>query len=283
MEKNKSSSGKYRAYFQYQTLIPINEERKQLKKITDQSGTLKKNYFKVVEEEVSNSQIRNIFLLGTLPEDLQRKTYDVSLEGDGSVQLWLERDGAYGDLYIGGKGGVEAPEDSSELFECYENVKKIIFEEGFNTKSVIDMSSMFWRCERLKELDLSSFDTKSVTDMSGMFAYCERLQKLNINNFDTRNVKNMEKMFEECNLLQKIDVKNFNTARVENMWLMFGGCRRLKETYVGYFNTGKVRDMSGMFARCEQLRRLNVSNFDTSKVERMSYMFIGARCCKDWM
>lgn len=56
MEKNKSSPEKYRAYFQYKTLIPINEERKQLKKITDQSGTLKKTILKWLKEKSAKAR-----------------------------------------------------------------------------------------------------------------------------------------------------------------------------------------------------------------------------------
>lgn len=56
MEKNKSSHEKYRAYSQYKTLIPINEERKQLQKVTDQSGTLKKTILKWLKKKSAKTR-----------------------------------------------------------------------------------------------------------------------------------------------------------------------------------------------------------------------------------
>ena len=126
---------------------------------------MKKDYFEVIKNEFCRSQIRNIFLLGILPKDLQRKTYDVSFEGDGSVQLWLEKNDTYKDLYdlyIGGEGGVNAPEDSSRLFSEYGNVGKIIFEENFSTKNVKNMSEMFLDCSKLEGLNLRGFKTENV-------------------------------------------------------------------------------------------------------------------------
>ena len=44
---------------------------------------------------------------------------------------------------------------------------------------------MFYKCENLYKLDLSSFNTNNVTDMSYMFSYCENLSELNLSSFNT--------------------------------------------------------------------------------------------------
>ena len=50
------------------------------------------------------------------------------------------------------------------------------------------MSSMFFSCNLLTSLDLSSFDTKNVINMSYMFASCLNLKYLSISNFVTNQV-----------------------------------------------------------------------------------------------
>ena len=65
----------------------------------------------------------------------------------------------------------------------------------FNTKSVTNMSYMFFNCTSLTELDLSKFDTKNVTNMSNMFYLCSSLTKLDLSKFDTTKVTDMADMF----------------------------------------------------------------------------------------
>ena len=60
------------------------------------------------------------------------------------------------------------------------------------------MNSMFFCCENLTELDLSSFDTSRVSDMNNMFSYCENLTELDLSSFDTSRVSDMNIMFASC-------------------------------------------------------------------------------------
>ena len=68
------------------------------------------------------------------------------------------------------------------------------------------MSSMFFECSSLKEINLSNFNTNNVNDMSLMFSGCSSLKELNLSNFNTNNVTNMCWMFLGCsdNLKNKI-------------------------------------------------------------------------------
>ena len=65
------------------------------------------------------------------------------------------------------------------------------------------MYGMFFGCNSLINLNLSSFNTQNVFDMSRMFYGCNSLTNLNLSSFNTQNVKYMSDMFYECNSLIK--------------------------------------------------------------------------------
>ena len=57
------------------------------------------------------------------------------------------------------------------------------------------MRTMFYLCERLITLNLSSFDTSNVTDMQNIFAYCEILNGLDLRGFVFDKVVSFKYMF----------------------------------------------------------------------------------------
>ena len=57
------------------------------------------------------------------------------------------------------------------------------------------MSSMFYGCAYLTDLDLSGFDTSRLTNMSFMFANCFSLTVLDLSNFDLSECTNVNHMF----------------------------------------------------------------------------------------
>ena len=79
---------------------------------------------------------------------------------------------------------------------------KIIFKKNFT-----NLNSFFESCTDLISLDLSNFDTSKVTDMSYMFNKCHKLKEIKgINKFNTSNVTNMRVLFQECNELISLDL-----------------------------------------------------------------------------
>ena len=156
------------------------------------------------------------------------------------------------------------------------NLKALTIIEGFqnlNTSAVTDMSSMFYGCSSLTELNVSNFNTSTVTDMDAMFYGCSGLTSLNVSNFNTSAVTDMSTMFYACSRLTELNVSNFNTSKVTDMLYMFEGCSGLTELNLSSFNTEAVTDMFGMFYGCSGLKELNVSNFNTSAVTDMRRMF----------
>ena len=64
------------------------------------------------------------------------------------------------------------------------------------------MSNMFFCCENLKNLDLSSFYTKNVVDMSLMFADCD-VEKVKINDISPNNNLKNELISYNINIIDK--------------------------------------------------------------------------------
>ncbi len=206
-------------------------------------------------------------------------SWDVSEKQNKSVIAWIiddpDNSGMY-KLYIGGKGKVIAPADSSDLFYGYKgsfsNTKTMNLAK-LDTSRVTNMSYMFFDCSSLTNLDVSNFDTSKVTNMSWMFDGCSLLTSLDVSNFNTNNVTNMDSMFWSCSKLTNLDVSKFNTSNVKDMSGMFSNCKSLTSLDVSNFNTSKVTNMDSMFNSCSSLTSLDVSNFNTSNVKYMSSMF----------
>ena len=66
--------------------------------------------------------------------------------------------------------------------DCYE-LEEIIFSQNFDTEKVVFMPWMFYGCENLRNLDLTSFefDKSIIRDMSQMFIGCDKLEEIKVN------------------------------------------------------------------------------------------------------
>ena len=66
--------------------------------------------------------------------------------------------------------------------DCYE-LEEIIFSQNFDTKNVVFMPWMFYGCENLRNLDLTSFNFNKnvIRDMSQMFIGCDKLEEIKVN------------------------------------------------------------------------------------------------------
>lgn len=165
---------------------------------------------------------------------------------------------------------------------CYTWFKDFIFLtqieniENLNTSETTNMWGMFYNCENLTSLNLSSFATYNVTDMGYMFYGCSKLESLDLSTFNTTLVTNMNNMFGNCMKLSSIIWGTmFKTYRVTDMTGMFQACTNLKRLELSNFNTSNVENMFGMFRSCIALYSLDLSNFNTSKVTDMGEMFFG--------
>ena len=53
------------------------------------------------------------------------------------------------------------------------------------------MERIFFKCKKLKSIDLSDFDTSKVTNMLGMFTDCLDLETINLRNINTSSAVTM--------------------------------------------------------------------------------------------
>ena len=120
------------------------------------------------------------------------------------------------------------PTTTNSWFDGMGNLTEIVNLGYLNTSSVTNMDLMFYMCENLTTLDLSSFNTAEVTSMNSMFKYCTGLKILFLSNFNTRNVTDMTSMFEGDRSLRTIYVGNdWSTWRVTISDNMFQNCMSL--------------------------------------------------------
>ena len=165
-------------------------------------------------------------------------------------------------------GGESVPEGAFELNTGEEfpgwgdpNCSKVVFDESF--KDVRPTSCYYW-FEGFFSLEtiegIENLNTEEVTNMSCMFYDCQSLTSLDLSSFNTAKVTNMDGMFNSCSSLTSLDLSSFNTAKVENMSYMFNGCQSLTSLDLSSFNTAKVTDMSNMFNDCSALTTIYVSD-----------------------
>ncbi len=228
----------------------------------------------VFGSKISRGEVCEIDFVKMNLASIPSGAWDVSDDQSRTIWAWISREAdGMSALKIGSENGVYANINCSELFCKYSNVRRIEFNNLFDTSRTTDMGKMFCACKNLQNLDVSRFETKHVENMASMFLKCKSLLELELTNFKTDKVKNMSAMFDSCENLKSLDVSRFETGSVEDMNCMFAGCEALSELDVSRFDTRNVIDMSWMFDECKSLAALDVSNFKTERVTDMERMF----------
>lgn len=160
------------------------------------------------------------------------------------------------------------PTTCSLWFGSCTNLTSIEGLENLNTSDVTRMDHMFYKCEKLRALDLSGFNTEKVEDMSDMFSNCKNLETLNLSSFKTNNLTNMSEMFLECNKIAQLDLSGFNTSGVKALDQVFKRCYALESLDLSSFDTKLVTEMSSLFDNCQNLKTIYVSDrFSTYRVK----------------
>lgn len=159
------------------------------------------------------------------------ESWNGDINGNGSIKCYINGSGI---LIIAGNGfgKIIANENSSSLFDDFQNILTIVNLPLLDTSNVNTMSNMFYNCINLQELDLSNFDTSQVLNMNYMFSECKSLQSLDLSTFDFSLVETTSAMFRNCVLLSTI---GFNYSKTDGDQML------------------NCTDMSYMFADCESL------------------------------
>lgn len=155
--------------------------------------------------------------------------------------------GVINNFYIGADGQIMANKDCDELFAEYYSLKRIEFNDCFNTEITENMQKMFADCGELEEIDIDNLNTENVTDISNMFDGCQQIVKIDVAGFHTGKVKDMSHMFYDCESITDLNLENFDTKNVSNMSHMFYSCQSITDLNLENFDTGKVKYMDSMF------------------------------------
>ena len=148
-------------------------------------------------------------------------------------------------LYICSSAQIYANENSRSLFGNFgRDLKKIVF-ENFDTSKVIDISSMFENCEKLKSLDLSNFNMENVDNFWYMFKGCESLSNIKFPNLDEKTSKYLYLVLQNF-----VEVLDNSYKAVEKM---LSEREDLDEDYLNM--------VVSMFEDCENLEKIDLPEF----------------------
>lgn len=201
----------------------------------------------VFGHNISRESIKEIEFVkldqGSLPDD----AWDVSDNKRKEIWAWIEHTDHAAILKIASRNGVHANPNCHNLFAGYTNVRKIEFNDLFDTSLVTNMRSMFCKCRSLQKIDVGGFCTTFVTNMRQMFCGCRTLEEIDVSHFDTSNVTDMSQMFCGCRTLKEVDVRNFNTDKVTDVQRMFASCRNLVRPNAADFKFHEGTLVQGMF------------------------------------
>lgn len=168
------------------------------------------------------------------------------------------------------------PINATSCSAMFEKCEDIFDLNQFNTHNIVTMSDMF-AYYRGTELDVSMLDTGNVKSFTSMFFCCNKLKELNLLGFNTAKAVDMSCMFWNCSSLVELDLSSISTELVQSMHHMFWNCRNLRTVDLSSFSTVNVKDMEGMFKDCRKLYKLDLSSFSTENLSNTSQMFWGCR------
>lgn len=168
------------------------------------------------------------------------------------------------------------PINATSCSAMFEKCEDILDLSQFNTHNIVTMSDMF-AYYRGTELDVSMLDTGNVKSFTSMFFCCNKLKELNLLGFNTTKAVDMSCMFWNCSSLVELDLSSLSTELVQDMHHMFWNCRNLRTVDLSSFSTVNVKDMEGMFKDCGKLYKLDLSSFSTENLSNTSQMFWGCR------
>ena len=168
------------------------------------------------------------------------------------------------------------PINATSCTAMFEKCEDILDLRRFNTHNIVTMSDMF-AYYRGTELDVSMLDTGNVESFTSMFFCCNKLKELNLLNLNTTKAIDMGCMFWNCSSLVELDLSSFSTELIQSMHHMFWNCRNLRTVDLSSFSTVNVKDMEGMFKDCRKLYKLDLSSFSTENLDDASQMFWGCK------
>ena len=130
------------------------------------------------------------------------------------------------------------------------------------------LQNIFYDCNSVISIDLTSFNTKKIIYMNSMFYNCYSLTSINIASFDTSQLSEMNYMFYNCSSLLNIDLSHFKTDNLNFMKYTFTGCSSLKSIDISNFYVKNIETnhrVDYLFANCTNLQYIDISTIKSLK------------------
>lgn len=223
----------------------------------------------ILKGNVAKEKIVKIEFVNYVDNDAVQKWDITTGSSNEKVYAWVEDVGTdtY-NLYVGSKGKIYAPSDSSWMFSDYNNITYINL-NNLDTANVKTMYAMFMNCNNLKNVTFAkNFNTANVTSLGRMFQNCSSLEKLDISKFDTNEVTEMGAMFESCSKISEIKFGDkFIVNPSTSMGWMFYNCNSLEELDLSTFKSDNNTNVSNMFYGANNLKRVYFKEGTANKLE----------------
>lgn len=146
------------------------------------------------------------------------------------------------------------PKNSSYLFQNYEQLKDVDFQDAVDTSQVEKLNNIFEDCTQLESVSLASFKTDRLENADYLFYGCSALKTVDLYGLDVTSVTSMIGMFNGCSSLRTLDLTSFSTYSLEFTANMFYHCENLRTIFAtDGFRTDKIKSASNMFAGCTSL------------------------------
>ena len=139
-------------------------------------------------------------------------------EGDNDPE-WYEKQNRIQDVVFDASFANARPTSCKKWFSDCSNLTDIVGIEYLNTEDVTDMSYMFYNCQNLNSLDLTSFNTAKVGNMSNMFYNCSALTTIYASDeFVTEQVGDGSNMFSYCTNLKGFIDYTSNPDKIDHTY-----------------------------------------------------------------
>ena len=177
---------------------------------------------------------------------------------------------------------------NSDNIELFVNQRKIKFNTKYQSDEIGDLkvkfkfnklltstSQMFYECESLKSIDLSSLNISNVNDMSYMFYHCHYLESFSLSDTGFNHINDMSCMFYECRNLKTVNLNLYEPDSLRNLNCMFAICYSLETLDLSSFKVDSYCSMISMFSSCRSLKVLDLSSFIPSNSHNVKHIFSG--------
>lgn len=137
---------------------------------------------------------------------------------------------------------------------------------GVNAENVTTMNQMFLRCYKLTDIKgLGDISTPKNKSMRQMFYLCQSIKTIDLSSWDFSQVTDMYDTFYFDESLEELILPaDPDMSKVTNMEAIFMNCLKLEELDLSAADKIKPKTVYTMFARCENLKKLDISTLDIS-------------------